>query len=404
MSNDSQISPLPSNQPIVNPKDGTPTIFMMRWAQERGIELSDGITADQAQELIDATLASIHVIAGTGLTGGGPLSADVTLDATGGGGGGSVEVDNPSGTPVVLVASKLSFSGKFDVTVGAAGEALIDLTAIGAPWVSGPTTGTGASQVITDSNFAGLTAAELLVIVNGQLWDPTSDYTVSGSDVTLTTHAAGDSIIIRPLFVSAGGGGGSAYGNYDAPPTLPRIAGFTAVNWGANTHAVDGKVTIEFSEYTNNNQDLKLLVSNSMPASPWRVYARADNGFDVNGGSGNGWFYVRNAAGNRYITFGGGPGSQIFVTKWTSLTSGYAGTAATLGGTGNRPKWWSMENDGTNFNCYSSQDGYDWMLCYTETLATFLSDIADTGLCVINGDTGTTVKYYSYSFTAPVGP
>jgi len=79
MADNTEINPLPSAQKLVN-SDGTPTLFFMRWAQERSIDISGNISAAQAQQLIDDTLAALHVIAGTGLTGGGTLSADVTLD------------------------------------------------------------------------------------------------------------------------------------------------------------------------------------------------------------------------------------------------------------------------------------------------------------------------------------
>ena len=69
------IVPLNSRQPITNP-DGTPTQFFQRWAQERSIDISNGITyAD-----LLAFLATVDVIAGVGLSGGGPINANVTLD------------------------------------------------------------------------------------------------------------------------------------------------------------------------------------------------------------------------------------------------------------------------------------------------------------------------------------
>src|SRR3546814_7421330 len=61
-------------------EDGTPTEYFIRWAQQRQIDISEGITEAEAQALIDTWAASRSVIAGTGLSGGGPLSADVTLN------------------------------------------------------------------------------------------------------------------------------------------------------------------------------------------------------------------------------------------------------------------------------------------------------------------------------------
>lgn len=71
--------PLVNNQKIVH-EDGTPTDYFIRWAQERQIDISEGITAVEAQQLIDDFAASRDIVAGVGLSGGGPLSADVTID------------------------------------------------------------------------------------------------------------------------------------------------------------------------------------------------------------------------------------------------------------------------------------------------------------------------------------
>jgi hypothetical protein len=71
--------PLVSNQAIVK-ADGTPTDYFIRWAQARQIDISGGITAAQAQELIDEWSATRKIIAGVGLSGGGDLSADRTID------------------------------------------------------------------------------------------------------------------------------------------------------------------------------------------------------------------------------------------------------------------------------------------------------------------------------------
>lgn len=75
--------PLVGNQPIVN-SDGTPNAYFTKWAQQRQIDITSGITADQAQEIVQELInewaAMRQIIAGTGLDGGGDLSADVTLN------------------------------------------------------------------------------------------------------------------------------------------------------------------------------------------------------------------------------------------------------------------------------------------------------------------------------------
>jgi hypothetical protein len=77
------LQPLADKFAIVNP-DGTPTQYFIRWAQERQIDIQNGISAEQAQELIDTWAAARHIIAGTGLGGGGTLDNDVTLDLNAG--------------------------------------------------------------------------------------------------------------------------------------------------------------------------------------------------------------------------------------------------------------------------------------------------------------------------------
>lgn len=73
------LQPLVDNQKIVK-SDGTPTDYFIRWAQQRQIDISAGITAAEAQALIDAWAAARDVVAGFGLSGGGFLSSDITIN------------------------------------------------------------------------------------------------------------------------------------------------------------------------------------------------------------------------------------------------------------------------------------------------------------------------------------
>lgn len=76
------LQPLGKGFAIVDEK-GQPTDYFIRWAQQRQIDIGEGISLEQAQELVDE-LGKNEIIAGLGLSGGGPLSDDVTLnlDAT----------------------------------------------------------------------------------------------------------------------------------------------------------------------------------------------------------------------------------------------------------------------------------------------------------------------------------
>lgn len=71
--------PLGKTFQITNP-DGTPTDYFIRWAQERQIDISGGITAAQAQTIIDTWAAARDIVAGVALDGGGNLSSDITID------------------------------------------------------------------------------------------------------------------------------------------------------------------------------------------------------------------------------------------------------------------------------------------------------------------------------------
>lgn len=73
------IQPLQDRVQIVN-ANGTPTPFFIRWAKQRQIDINEGITAAQAQDLINTWALARDIIAGVGLDGGGNLSADITIN------------------------------------------------------------------------------------------------------------------------------------------------------------------------------------------------------------------------------------------------------------------------------------------------------------------------------------
>lgn len=70
--------PLSQNFPIVN-SDGTPNDYFIRWAQERQIDITAGITAEQAQQLIVDWSAQRHINTMAPIAGGGALNSDLTI-------------------------------------------------------------------------------------------------------------------------------------------------------------------------------------------------------------------------------------------------------------------------------------------------------------------------------------
>lgn len=74
-----ELQPLDQKFLIVD-KEGRPTIYFIEWAQQRQIDITGAITAEQAQQLIEDWSTQREIIAGTALDGGGTLDADVTID------------------------------------------------------------------------------------------------------------------------------------------------------------------------------------------------------------------------------------------------------------------------------------------------------------------------------------
>lgn len=77
------LQPLAEQFRIVD-ADGKPTLYFIKWAQQRQIDITAAITAEQAlqiaQDYVDTWSLARDIIAGVGLTGGGNLGADVTID------------------------------------------------------------------------------------------------------------------------------------------------------------------------------------------------------------------------------------------------------------------------------------------------------------------------------------
>ena len=75
--------PLSKQFPIVD-ENGQPTEYFIRWAQQRQIDIGEGISGAEAEKIVKDWAKSRSILAGDGLSGGGTLDADVTLslDAT----------------------------------------------------------------------------------------------------------------------------------------------------------------------------------------------------------------------------------------------------------------------------------------------------------------------------------
>lgn len=75
--------PLNIRTAIVN-DDGTPNQYFLRWMQDQGVDIDAKLDPDSINTYIQAWAATRDVNAGTGLSGGGNLAADVTLNLNAG--------------------------------------------------------------------------------------------------------------------------------------------------------------------------------------------------------------------------------------------------------------------------------------------------------------------------------
>jgi len=222
------IQPLQDRVQIVN-ANGTPTPFFIRWAKQRQIDISEGITAAQAQQLIEDWAAARDVTAGVGLDGGGNLSADITInledtavtpgvygdasnipqitvdqqgritgvvDIPAAGGGGSLEIED-EGVSVETDTTKINFIGAgVTATSTAPGEVEVDIPGGGSP-LEIEDEGVSIETDTTKINFVG-------------------------AGVTATSTAAGEVEVDIP------GGGGAA-------PEFAMVYKNTSQDFAANT-------------------------------------------------------------------------------------------------------------------------------------------------------------------------
>lgn len=213
---DNTIVPLNSKIAIVN-ADGTPTQFFQRWAQERSIDISQGITFED----LTTYLASIPLRAGSGIT----LTPDGNLAESP-----EISADlNALLDALGTTQGSIIFRGAVDWEIlapGTAGDFLKTLGAGADPmWAASGGGGGGAYSVFKSGNLSNVSEIDITGLDFTQYsYDLDLEVTETGTNNGYIWCQLGDTAAIPNWFTSTvfSSGYGSAGGSntYTAPGTF----------------------------------------------------------------------------------------------------------------------------------------------------------------------------------------
>jgi len=300
-------------------------------------------------------------------------------------------------TVIVSDVTELNFegSGIASVTDDGSGKATVTIEGGGStpsPIWEVTDTGTGSSQNVTIPVSVS-NEEDILVFVNGIRY-PTSDFSVSGTTVTLTTNSSGDDIRVLGVYNggSSGGGGG---GSGERTRVIPKVADFSLQNAGTTTAVDSPSGTGILLEGPSASSQIRFLKYNAgLPSTPYAVISRFAPLNVASGANYQGCLILRNSANGRLLIMGNYMSSfgQFLVQKWGSYTS-YSSSIYTTNVAMNAPFWWGFNNDGTTIEFITSHDGLDWYHWGTkEAISTYLGAVDEAGMAImLNGSNGSAI-------------
>lgn len=214
----------------------------------------------------------------------------------------------------------------------------------------------------------------------------------------LTTGGSG----ADPSWTAGGGGGGNSYEGFGNTP--PAAASFTTVHQVGTTLNDSALSAGGLVLGQNGGSNTLELYGIAPPSTPWNLYSRFDSILSIQTAGTQAGLFVRNtSSGAIYATgLNSSAGIPILtVQAWNSPTS-FNATLANSGILTISPRWFRINNDGTNLTFYYSNSGADWIQLFTVALVVFMGAVDQYGIYGDPaGNNGSISVIGSFGNTAP---